>query len=37
MALLGRRAECEVLDGLLADAVAGRSRVVVLRGEAGVW
>ena len=36
MALLGRRAECEVLDGLLADAVAGRSRAVVLRGEAGV-
>jgi DNA-binding CsgD family transcriptional regulator len=36
MVLLGRRVECEVLDGVLADALAGRSRVVVLRGEAGV-
>ena len=35
MRLLGRRAECEALDGLLADALAGRSRVAVLRGEAG--
>ena len=34
--LLGRRSECEVLDLLLADAAAGRSRVTVLRGEAGV-
>ena len=34
--LLGRRSECEVLDRLLADALAGRSRVAVLRGEAGV-
>ena len=34
--LLGRRGECEVLDGLLADVLAGRSRVTVLRGEAGV-
>jgi hypothetical protein len=33
--LLGRRAECEFLDTVLADAWAGRSRVVVLRGEAG--
>jgi DNA-binding CsgD family transcriptional regulator len=33
--LLGRRAECEALAGVLADARAGRSRVVVLRGEAG--
>src|ERR1700730_13157586 len=33
--LLGRHAECEVLDGALADVRAGRSRVVVLRGEAG--
>src|ERR1700710_3032265 len=33
--LLGRRAECEFLDAALADAWAGRSRVVVLRGEAG--
>jgi DNA-binding CsgD family transcriptional regulator len=36
MMLLGRRAECAELDGVLADARAGRSRVVVLRGEAGV-
>jgi DNA-binding CsgD family transcriptional regulator len=34
--LLGRRSECEVLDRLLADALVGRSRVAVLRGEAGV-
>ena len=34
--LLGRRGECEALDLLLADAAAGRSRVSVLRGEAGV-
>src|SRR5262252_88591 len=34
--LLGRRSEREALDRLLADAVAGRSRVTVLRGEAGV-
>jgi hypothetical protein len=33
--LLGRRRECEVLDGALAEARNGRSRVVVLRGEAG--
>jgi predicted ATP-dependent serine protease len=32
----GRRAECEALDRLLADALAGFSRVTVLRGEAGV-
>ena len=36
MTLLGRRAECELLDGVLADARAGRSRALVLRGEAGV-
>lgn len=36
MRLLGRQAECEALDQLLADALAGTSRVVVLRGEAGV-
>ena len=35
MPLLGRRGECEALDGVLADALAGRSRVLVLRGEAG--
>jgi hypothetical protein len=34
--LLGRQAECAALDQLLADALAGQSRVVVLRGEAGV-
>ena len=34
--LLGRRSECEALDRLLTDALAGRSGVVVLRGEAGV-
>jgi DNA-binding CsgD family transcriptional regulator len=34
--LVGRHAECEALDQLLADALAGRSRVTVLRGEAGV-
>ena len=36
MRLLGRRAECEFLDAALADAFDGRSRVVVLRGEAGI-
>src|SRR3954469_12104410 len=34
--LLGRRAECEVLDRLVADVVSGSSRVLVVRGEAGV-
>jgi DNA-binding CsgD family transcriptional regulator len=34
--VLGRRAECETLDRLLADVHAGQSRVLVLRGEAGV-
>ena len=33
--LLGRRAECEFLSTAIADAREGRSRVVVLRGEAG--
>ena len=33
--LVGRRTECEALDRLLSDALAGRSQVVVLRGEAG--
>jgi hypothetical protein len=32
---LGRHSECEALDRLLADALAGQSRVTVLRGEAG--
>ena len=34
--LVGRRDECEVLDRLVADVLEGASRVVVLRGEAGV-
>ena len=34
--LVGRRNECEVLDRLLTDVRAHRSRVLVLRGEAGV-
>jgi hypothetical protein len=34
--LIGRRDECGALDRLLADARTGRSRVTVLRGEAGV-
>jgi DNA-binding CsgD family transcriptional regulator len=33
--LLGRGRECEALDAVLADALANRSRVLVLRGEAG--
>jgi hypothetical protein len=35
MRLLGRRAEGQTLDRLLADTLAGRSRVTVLRGEPG--
>jgi DNA-binding CsgD family transcriptional regulator len=34
--LLGRYSECEALEGLLADPLAGRSRVLILRGEAGI-
>jgi len=34
--LLGRRSECDALDRLLTDVLAGTSRVTVLRGEAGV-
>jgi DNA-binding CsgD family transcriptional regulator len=34
--LVGRRDECEALDGLIADVRVGRSRAIVLRGEAGV-
>jgi hypothetical protein len=34
--LRGRRRECEALDRLVTDARTGRSRVLVLRGEAGV-
>ena len=33
--LHGRRAECEMLDRLVADVRAGHSRVLVLRGEPG--
>jgi hypothetical protein len=33
MRLLGRRAEGQTLDRLMADTLAGRSRVTVLRGE----
>ena len=36
MELIGRQAEREELDQLLADAGTGQSRVAVLRGEAGV-
>ena len=36
MRLLGRQAECQVLDRLLQDAGAGQSRVLVLRGAAGI-
>ena len=35
-ALLGRRRECEQLSSLVAAAKAGRSQVLVLRGEAGI-
>ena len=34
--LLGRRAECEAIDQLLTEASAGRSGVLVVRGEAGI-
>src|SRR5687768_3826168 len=34
--LRGRRSECETLDRLVADAKAGQSQVLVLRGEPGV-
>jgi MoxR-like ATPase len=34
--IVGRRSEREALDQLLADVLAGRSRVLVLRGEEGV-
>ncbi|WP_217140814.1 LuxR family transcriptional regulator [Streptomyces sp. AC627_RSS907] len=34
--LLGRHHECGVLDHVVSDAWAGRSQVVVLRGEPGV-
>jgi DNA-binding CsgD family transcriptional regulator len=34
--LHGRRSECDRLDGLLAEARRGHSRVLVLRGDAGI-
>ena len=34
--LVDRRSECEVLDRLLTDVRAHQSRVLVLRGEAGI-
>ena len=34
--LVGRHRECETVDRLVADVRAGRSRALVLRGEAGV-
>src|SRR5258708_4869920 len=34
--LWGGRQQCEALDGLLADVRAGRSRVLVVRGEPGI-
>lgn len=34
--LLGRQSECDTLDRLVAGVRAGQSRVLVLRGEAGV-
>ena len=34
--MVGRARECEVLNGVLADVRAHRSRVLVLRGDAGV-
>jgi predicted ATP-dependent serine protease len=36
MRLHGRETECQVLDRLVADTLAGKSGVVVLRGEAGI-
>lgn len=36
MTLLGRDAECERLDKLFSDVLAGRSRALVIRGEAGM-
>lgn len=34
--LTGRRAECNVLDGLVEAVRAGESRALVVHGEAGV-
>jgi DNA-binding NarL/FixJ family response regulator len=34
--LLGRRSECDALDRLLTDVLAGQSQAIVVRGEPGV-
>src|SRR5213078_2524310 len=34
--LLGRRSECETLDGLLQSVLSGQSEVLILRGEPGI-
>jgi DNA-binding CsgD family transcriptional regulator len=34
--LVGRAAECDAFDSLLREALAGRTGVIVLRGEAGI-
>jgi predicted ATPase len=34
--LWGREQQCALLDGLIADARGGRSRVLVVRGEPGI-
>src|ERR671928_290743 len=36
LGLLGRRSECDTLDRLVTTVRAGRSAVLVVRGEAGV-
>src|SRR6266404_3264966 len=36
LGLLGRRTECETLDRLVSTVRAGRSAVLVIRGEAGM-
>ena len=36
MRLLGRETECAALDHVLAETLAGKSTVLVVRGEAGV-
>ena len=36
MMLWGRKQQCALLDGLIADARAGRSRALVVRGEPGI-
>ncbi|HMH92876.1 MAG TPA: ATP-binding protein, partial [Streptosporangiaceae bacterium] len=34
--LVGRREQCRAVDGLLTEVRAGRSRVLVVRGEPGI-